>query len=178
MAWSARPTRSRRRFKPISASARPILCSGSWTHRKPMACASLPKPSHPLSNHEYISPFAFCFSPLSTQWRGAGGEVCSSSLPEVGEGLGVGSMPVKIAVIGTGWWATNAHIPGLIDYGADIVLVDPNPAALQAAASHYHLSAAYPNLKAALVDHPDLKGAIVAVPHRFHDEVGREVLES
>jgi predicted dehydrogenase len=90
---------------------------------------------------------------------------------------------VKIAVIGTGWWATNAHIPGLLEYAdhADVVLVDPNPAALQAAASHYHLSeadAAYPSLKAALAQHPDLKGAIVAVPHRFHYEVGREVLES
>ena len=86
----------------------------------------------------------------------------------------------RIAVIGTGWWATNAHIPGLLNHPqAEIVLIDPNPAALAAAASHYHLEAsAYPSLKTALAAQPDIKGAIVVVPHRFHYEVGREVLES
>lgn len=86
---------------------------------------------------------------------------------------------VKVAVIGTGWWATNAHIPGLKEHPqAEIVLVDPNTSALQAAASHYEIPAAYTSLKDALAEHPDLSGAIVAVPHRAHYEVGREVLES
>ena len=86
---------------------------------------------------------------------------------------------VKIAVIGTGWWATNAHIPGLLNHPqAEIVLIDPNPLALERAAQHFGLTAAYPGLKDALADHPDLRGAIVAVPHRFHYDVGREVLES
>ncbi len=87
---------------------------------------------------------------------------------------------VKIAVIGTGWWATNAHIPGLLKHPqAEIVLIDPNPLALAAAASHYHLEAsAYPSLKDALAAQPDIKGAIVVVPHRFHYQVARDVLES
>jgi predicted dehydrogenase len=86
---------------------------------------------------------------------------------------------IKIAVIGTGWWATTAHIPGLLNHPqAEIVLVDPNPDALNAAASHYHVDRAYPSLKEALAAQPDIKGAIVAVPHHAHYQVGREVLVS
>ncbi|HVU15195.1 MAG TPA: Gfo/Idh/MocA family oxidoreductase [Phototrophicaceae bacterium] len=86
---------------------------------------------------------------------------------------------IKIAVIGTGWWSTTAHIPGLLEYKqADIILIDPNAQALQAAAQHYGLRKTYASLKDALAAHPDIKGAIVAVPHRFHAEIGREVLES
>ncbi len=87
---------------------------------------------------------------------------------------------VKIAVIGTGWWATTAHIPGLLACpDADPILVDPVPQALEAAANHFGLKAAsYPSLKDALAEHPDMQGAIVAVPHHAHYAVGREVLVS
>ncbi len=86
---------------------------------------------------------------------------------------------VKIAVIGTGWWATHAHIPGLLEYpDVDVVLIDPVPEALKAAADHYGVSAAYPGLAAALAEQPDIAGAIVAVPHHAHFQVGRDVLVS
>jgi len=86
---------------------------------------------------------------------------------------------VKIAVVGTGWWSTQAHIPALIENPrAEAVLIDPDPAALQRAASSYDISHAYPNLAEARSAHPDMAGAIVAVPHRAHYEVAREVLES
>ncbi len=86
---------------------------------------------------------------------------------------------IKIAVIGAGWWSTTAHIPGLLEQKqAEIILIDPNAQALQAAAKHYGLRKTYASLKDALTVHPDIRGAIVAVPHRFHAEIGCEVLQS
>ena len=39
----------------------------------------------------------------------------------------------KIAIVGTGWWATHAHIPALLENPrAEMVLVDKNPAAVKA----------------------------------------------
>jgi predicted dehydrogenase len=85
----------------------------------------------------------------------------------------------KIAVIGTGWWATTAHIPALkVNPRAEIILIDKNPQAVQAAAEKYDVKAAFTSLPEALHAHPDLKGAIVAVPHAAHYPVGKEVLES
>jgi predicted dehydrogenase len=84
----------------------------------------------------------------------------------------------KVAVVGTGWWATQAHIPTLLENPrAEIVLVDKNPAALQAAAEKYNIEAAYTSLSDAKKAHPDLLGAIVAVQHAAHYAAGREVLE-
>jgi predicted dehydrogenase len=84
----------------------------------------------------------------------------------------------KIAVIGTGWWATTAHIPALLNNPrADLVLVDKHPAALRAAADKYNVKHAYTSLGEAIADHPDLRGAVVVVPHHAHYEVGKEVLE-
>src|SRR5574341_648895 len=89
------------------------------------------------------------------------------------------SEKAKIAVVGTGWWATTAHIPALLkNPRAEIVLVDKNPAALQAAASKYNVSETFTRLPDALNDHPDLQGAVVAVPHAVHYEAAKEVLDA
>jgi len=89
------------------------------------------------------------------------------------------STKATIAVIGTGWWATQAHIPSLLkNPRADVVLVDTNPAALKAAADKFGISCCYTSLGEALQQNPNLKGAIVAVPHRAHYEAGKEVLEN
>jgi len=88
------------------------------------------------------------------------------------------SEKTKIAVIGTGWWATTAHIPALKENPrAEIVLIDKNPAALKAAAEKYDVKAGFTSLDEALHTHPDLKGAIVAVPHAAHYTVGKDVLD-
>jgi predicted dehydrogenase len=85
----------------------------------------------------------------------------------------------KIAIIGTGWWATQTHIPVLKENPrADIVIVDKNAAALQKAADTYQIAHAYTSLAEARQAHPDLRGAVVAVSHSAHYAVGREVLES
>jgi predicted dehydrogenase len=49
---------------------------------------------------------------------------------------------------------------------------------LQRAASSYDIPHAYASLEAALSHHPDILGAVVAVPHRAHYQAAREVLES
>jgi predicted dehydrogenase len=89
------------------------------------------------------------------------------------------SSTVKLAVIGTGWWATNAHIPALLaNPRAQVVLVDRSTEAVKTAAAKFSVPHAYTSLRAALDAHPDIQGAIVAVPHQAHYEVGKEVLES
>lgn len=96
------------------------------------------------------------------------GEVCMNLLEKT-----------KIAVIGTGWWATNAHIPTLrANPHADMVLVDKNPQVLNAAATKYEIASAYTSLSDALNAHPDIQGAIVSVQHAAHHTVGMEVLEA
>lgn len=84
----------------------------------------------------------------------------------------------KIAVIGTGWWSTTAHIPALKENPrAELILIDTNPVALKAAGIKYDVSACYTSLDEAKAKHPDLQGAIVAVPHHAHPAVGQAVLE-
>ncbi len=85
-----------------------------------------------------------------------------------------------VAVVGTGWWSTTAHIPALKQNPrvAEVILVDTNPAAARAAADKYGLRYAYTSVDEAKAAHPDLSGAIVAVPHQAHHTAGRAVLES
>ncbi|PJF41579.1 MAG: gfo/Idh/MocA family oxidoreductase [Chloroflexi bacterium] len=86
---------------------------------------------------------------------------------------------LKIAVVGTGWWATQAHIPALLENPrATPVLVDTNPDALQRAANKYQIDAAYTSLNDALDAHSDIAGAIVAVHHSAHYTAAKGVLEN
>jgi len=85
----------------------------------------------------------------------------------------------KIAVIGTGWWATQAHIPALLQNPqSELVIIDQNPEKLKRTAEVYGLQNAYTSLTDALSEHKDIQGAIVAVSHRAHYPVAREVLEN
>lgn len=88
------------------------------------------------------------------------------------------SEKIKIAVIGTGWWATQAHIPALLaNPHADVILIDRNAEKLNHAARSFAIAHAYADLPSALAAHPDLRGAVVAVSHKAHYPVAREVLE-
>lgn len=83
----------------------------------------------------------------------------------------------KIAVIGTGWWTTQAHLPALKqNQRAEVVLVDRSADAVNAAGDKYDINARYTSLDDALTDHPDIAGALVAVPHAAHYEVAKEAL--
>lgn len=85
----------------------------------------------------------------------------------------------KVAVVGTGWWATTAHIPALLKNPRveAILLVDKNLSATQAAAQKYNLQYAYSSIADAKAAHPDLKCAIVAVPHHAHYQAAMDCLE-
>ena len=83
----------------------------------------------------------------------------------------------RIGVIGTGWWATYAHLPSLTSYErAEVVAIaDPSPERLAAAGEHFGIAAQYADYRA-MLDRGDLDGVIVATPHSTHHAVAREVL--
>lgn len=86
-----------------------------------------------------------------------------------------------IAVVGTGWWSTMTHIPTLAEHRRvdPLILVDQNPEAGKAAARKYAVpeSQVYTSLREAKEAHPEMSGAIVAVPHHAHVPVAHEVLD-
>ena len=83
----------------------------------------------------------------------------------------------RMGVIGTGWWATQAHIPSLRTYEkADLVgLADPDLEKLAKAASFYEVENTY-------ADYHDLlekvDGVVIAVPHAYHYEIARDALDA
>lgn len=88
------------------------------------------------------------------------------------------SKKARVAVIGTGWWATFAHIPGLQAHeGADLVaLCDTDPARLNRAADEYQIDHRYPDVDS-LLDAEQLDGVVVATTPATHYEVAKTCLE-
>lgn len=85
----------------------------------------------------------------------------------------------RIAVIGTGWWSTYTHIPGLLDNpDANLVAVcDRNPEKLDAAAESYQIARTYTDV-ASLLQNEKLDGAVVATYHVSHYENVRDCLDA
>ncbi len=88
-----------------------------------------------------------------------------------------GSGRARIGLIGTGWWATQAHLPALITYPrAEVVAIsDPSRERLAQAGAHFGISAQYADYRA-MLDRGDLDGVIVATPHTTHYAVASDVL--
>ena len=86
---------------------------------------------------------------------------------------------VRIGVVGTGWWSTQSHIPGLLEYEhADVVaLADPDPVNLSRAAERYGVARTYAS-HLELLEAGDLDGVVVAVPHTYHYEIARDALDA
>lgn len=84
----------------------------------------------------------------------------------------------RIAVIGTGWWATTAHIPALqANPKASLVaLADIRADTLDRAARHYGVDRTYTDYRQMLAQE-QLDGAVIAVWHAAHYEVARACLE-
>jgi len=89
-------------------------------------------------------------------------------------------MPPKarIAVIGTGWWATYAHIPTLKAHpDAQLVaLADVRSEVLSKASEKYDIGTVYTDFQEMLANE-SLDGAVIAVWHAAHYEVARACLE-
>lgn len=85
----------------------------------------------------------------------------------------------RIGVIGTGWWATQHHIPSLKEYGAAelAALADPDSAKLEAAARSYEVEDTHLDYRE-LLDRNDIDGVVIAVPHAFHHEIARDALDA
>lgn len=83
----------------------------------------------------------------------------------------------RIAVIGTGWWATQAHIPGLLaNPDATVVgICDADPARLAAAASAYGIADTYTDYLA-MIEQARPDGVIIATPHATHYPIARDCL--
>ena len=84
----------------------------------------------------------------------------------------------RIAIIGSGWWATTAHIPALQAHpDAQIVAIaDQRPDALERAAAKYGIQNTYTDYRR-MLDREDLDGVVVAVWHAAHYEVTRDCLQ-
>jgi predicted dehydrogenase len=85
----------------------------------------------------------------------------------------------RIAVIGTGWWATTAHLPALAGYAAaDLVAVcDPVPDRVRAVAERFGVPRHFTDV-AAMLDANLVDGVVVATPHTSHHSVARAVLDA
>lgn len=89
-------------------------------------------------------------------------------------------MPEKarVAIIGTGWWATTAHFPSLQAHpDAEIVaIVDQRPDTLAKAGEAFGVRNRYTDVKE-MLDKERLDGAVVATWHSTHYEATRACLE-
>jgi predicted dehydrogenase len=84
----------------------------------------------------------------------------------------------RIAVIGTGWWATTAHLPALAaNPNAEIVAVcDQRPELLARVADRFHVAKAYTDYHQMLREE-SLDGAVISVWSAAHYEIARECLQ-
>ena len=87
-------------------------------------------------------------------------------------------MRAKIAVVGTGWWATFNHIPALKSHpNAEIIAIcDLDEAKAKKAADEFDIKAVYSNLDQMLASE-DLDGVMVATYHAAHYPVAKTCLE-
>ncbi|MDQ3410542.1 MAG: Gfo/Idh/MocA family oxidoreductase [Chloroflexota bacterium] len=82
----------------------------------------------------------------------------------------------RIGVIGTGWWATFAHLPGLAAYPAAelIGVADLDRAKAEQAAARFGAGRAFDDHRALLDLKPD--GVVIATPHDTHYALVRDAL--
>ena len=89
------------------------------------------------------------------------------------------SSKARIAVIGTGWWATYTHIPGLQENPDTelVALCDKDPDRLGAAAETYHVEKTYTDHQAMLAQE-NLDGVVIATNHASHYILTRDSLQA
>ncbi len=87
--------------------------------------------------------------------------------------------PVRVGVIGCGWWSSNAHLPALSRNDNAVIagLADPDADALRAASERYGVRDAFrtaDEMFAAIA----LDAVVIAVPHAYHFDVALLALEN
>lgn len=85
----------------------------------------------------------------------------------------------RIGVVGTGWWATQYHLPGLTTYErAEVTAVaDVDPDKLEAAAQRFSVPRAYAEARD-LYASGAVDGVVIAVPHVHHYALAKAALEA
>lgn len=85
----------------------------------------------------------------------------------------------RIGVIGTGWWATDRHIPSLLEYEPARVamLCDRDPERLAAASAHFDIQRTTTDYHELLAS-GEVDGVIVAVQHAYHYQIARDALDA
>jgi predicted dehydrogenase len=83
----------------------------------------------------------------------------------------------RIGIIGTGWWATDTHIPALLTHPkAEVVaLCDSDQARLQAAAQRYEVDHTYTDVAQMLAETP-LDGVVIASSNATHYAAAKAAL--
>jgi predicted dehydrogenase len=84
-----------------------------------------------------------------------------------------------MAVVGTGWWATEYHIPALLNY-ADcelVALVDPNVDKRRMVQENFNIPTGFASVEE-LCAEMQIDGAIVATPSARHYPVAKHLIES
>ena len=87
-------------------------------------------------------------------------------------------MTARIGVVGTGWWATRAHLPAIAaNPDAELVAIaDPNEANRSRAAGVFAPPSVYGH-HGEMLQSEQLDGVVVAVPHSRHFEIVRDALQ-
>mgnify|MGYP006308555039 FL=1 len=83
----------------------------------------------------------------------------------------------RIAVIGTGWWATATHIPALLDHpDAELVAIcDADADKLASVGETFGIDRRYPSHEALLANE-DLDAAVIATSHAHHHPIAEAAL--
>jgi predicted dehydrogenase len=87
-------------------------------------------------------------------------------------------MPVRVGVVGCGWWSTATHLPALAadDRATIAAVVDPDPARLHTAAERFDVGGAYNDVEE-MLGSAELEAVVIAVPHNAHYPVAKLTLE-
>ena len=88
-------------------------------------------------------------------------------------------MAARIGVVGTGWWATRAHLPAIVaNPEAELVAIaDPIDDKRDRAVAAFGPERAYRS-HTEMLDGESLDGVVIAVPHMAHYQVAIDALEA
>ncbi len=88
-------------------------------------------------------------------------------------------MTARIGVVGTGWWATRAHLPAIVaNPDAQLVAIaDPVREKRDRAASAFRPQRTYRDHRE-MLEGENLDGVVIAVPHMAHYRVALDALEA
>jgi predicted dehydrogenase len=87
--------------------------------------------------------------------------------------------PARIAIIGTGWWATEHHVPAILEHpdATLVALCDANLEKARMTADAYKVPNAYASVDDLLANE-QLDGAIVVTNHATHYQVAKACLQA